>query len=67
MTYKTAITEIAGKHYRLTERQYGSLLKQFKIDGIPSYVLVDRNGNSRLRNDLRDHDKLKKTLEGMIR
>lgn len=67
VTYKTAITEIAGKHYRLTERQYGSLLEQFKIDGIPSYVLVDREGNSRLRNDLRDHDKLKKTLEGMIR
>lgn len=65
--YKTAIAEIAGKHYRLTEQQYGSLLSQFGISGIPSYVLVDRDGNCRLRNDLRDHAKLKKTLEAMIR
>ena len=32
----------------------------------PSYVLVDRDGNSKLRNDLRNHDKLKKTLKKMI-
>ena len=36
------------------------------VDGIPSYVLVDRDGNSKLRNDLRNHDKLKKTLKKMI-
>jgi len=29
-------------------------------------VLVDRDGNSKLRNDLRNHDKLKKTLKKMI-
>lgn len=67
VTYKTAIAEIAGKHYRLSEKQYGSLLGEFKIDGIPSYVLVDKNGNYKLRNDLRNHDKLKKTLKEMIR
>ncbi len=66
VTYKTSIPEIAGKHYRLNDEQWGYLCKQFKIDGIPSYVLVDKAGNYKLRNDLRNHDKLKKTLKEMI-
>lgn len=66
VAYKMAIAEIAGKHYRLTEQQYGAILEQFKITGIPSYVLVDKAGNYKLRNDLRDHSKLKKTLKKMI-
>ena len=66
VTYKTQIGKIAGKHYRLNEEQWKYLCEKFKGDGIPSYVLVDRDGNSKLRNDLRNHDKLKKTLKKMI-
>ena len=66
VTYKTQIGKIAGKHYRLNEEQWKYLCEKFKVDGIPSYVLVDRDGNSKLRNDLRNHDKLKKTLKKMI-
>ncbi len=65
-TYKTQIGKIAGKHYRLNEEQWEYLCEKFKVDGIPSYVLVDRDGSSKLRNDLRNHDKLKKTLKKMI-
>ena len=39
--------------------------EKFKVVA-SSYVLVDRDGNSKLRNDLRNHDKLKKTLKKMI-
>jgi len=67
VAYKTAVAEIAGIHYRLDDAQWRALCSQFKIDGIPSYVLVDKTGDYRLRNDLRDHDKLKKTLEKLIR
>lgn len=66
VTYKTQIGKIAGKHYRLNDKQWEYLCKQFKVDGIPSYVVVDRDGTYKLRNDLRDHGKLKKTLKAMI-
>ena len=42
------------------------LCEKFQIDGIPSYVLVDRDGSYELRNDFRDHDLMKKTLKGML-
>ena len=48
------------------QEQWKYLCEKFKVDGIPSHVLVDRDGNSKLRNDLRNHDKLKKTLKKMI-
>ena len=60
--YKTMIPDIKGKHFRLNDKQWEYLAKKFKIDGIPSYVLVDKDGSYRLRNDLRDHDLLCKTL-----
>ena len=56
--YKTMIPDIQGKHYRLNSKQWAYLCDQFKIDGIPSYVVVDKDGTYKLRNDLRDHNLL---------
>lgn len=64
--YKEMIPDIKGKHYRLTDKQWAYLCDKFKIDGIPSYVLVDKQGKYGLRNDFRDHGKMKDTLKGMI-
>lgn len=64
--YKTGIAEIQGKHYRLNAEQWQYICEKFGIDGIPSYVLVDRDGSYKLRNDFRDHGLMKKTLKGMI-
>lgn len=66
VAYKTSIAKIAGKHYRLDDAQWKYLCEKFRIDGIPSYVLVDRDGSYELRNDFRDHDLMKKTLKGML-
>lgn len=66
ITYKSQIGKIQGKHYRLNDKQWSYLSNKFKIDGIPSYVLVDKNGSYKLRNDLRNHDMMKKTLKKMI-
>lgn len=66
VAYKTGIAKIAGKHYRLNDTQWKYLCEKFRIDGIPSYVLVDRDGSYKLRNDFRDHDLMKKTLKGML-
>ena len=39
------IPDIHGDHYYVTESQYSELLKQFESNGIPTYVIVDREGN----------------------
>lgn len=64
--YKTMIPGIQGKHFRLNEQQWRYLCDKFQIDGIPSYVLVKKDGTYELRNDLRDHDLLQKTLKEEI-
>ena len=53
--YKTMIPDIQGLHYRLNQEQWDYLCDKFKIDGIPSYVLVDKSGAYKLRNDFRNH------------
>lgn len=64
--YKEMIPGIKGIHYRLTSDQYKYLRDKFNMDGIPSYVLVDRSGQYELRNDFRDHYVLKRTLSEML-
>ena len=67
VTYKTMITDIKGLHYRLNGEQWTAITtNKFDIDGIPSYVVVDKQGKYSLRNDLRDTNKMGKTLEEMI-
>lgn len=61
--YKTMIADIRGKHFRLNDKQWAYLCDKFQIDGIPSYVVVDKDGSYRLRNDLRDHNLLVPTLK----
>jgi thiol-disulfide isomerase/thioredoxin len=56
------IADIKGEHYRVDEKQWRYLGDKFNIDGIPSYVLVDKNGSYKLRNDFRNHETMKKTL-----
>lgn len=64
--YRTMIAEIEGKHYRLNDKQWAYLCGKLKISGIPSYVLVDKSGSYKLRNDFRNHDTLKEELKKMI-
>lgn len=64
--YKTMIPEIQGKHYRLNDKQWAYVCDLLKIDGIPSYVLVDKSGQFKLRNDFRDHELMKNELKKMI-
>ena len=57
--YNDLITDIKGIHYRVNDAQWRYLIdKLFDIDGIPSYVLVQRDGTFALCNDLRDHSKI---------
>ena len=44
-TWELTIPDIHGDHYYVTEKQYATLLEQFESNGIPTYVVVDKEGN----------------------
>lgn len=52
--YTQMVQDIAGIHYRLPKSQSHAVANRFGIGTIPSYILVDREGNAALRNDMRD-------------
>lgn len=65
--YLEMIPEIKGMHYRLNDAQWRQLTsKDFDLDGIPSYVLVKKDGTYALRNDFRDHSLLVSTLKSEL-
>lgn len=51
-----------GLHYRLDKDKIGAVWSQFGVDGIPYYILVDRQGVMAGRHDLRDHEKFRSAL-----
>ena len=64
--YKTMIPEIKGLHYRFNAEQWEYICKKFNIDGIPSYVFVDKDGKYKLSNEFRDHNTMKSTILSAI-
>ncbi|WP_291528368.1 TlpA family protein disulfide reductase [Bacteroides sp. UBA939] len=44
-TWENMIPDIHGEHYRLTEDQWKYLGKSFNISGVPTYLVIDREGN----------------------
>ena len=60
--YVNMIPKIKGEHYRITAKQADAMRNQFDVDGIPYYILVDREGKIQGRPDFRDHDLYTKTL-----
>ncbi len=52
--YLELIQEIKGIHYKVNEDQMDAIRTRFNVDGIPFYILVDRDGNAEGRPDLRE-------------
>ncbi len=44
-TWKEMIKGIHGDHYYVTEEQWNTLLDHFGAQGIPTYIVVDKEGN----------------------
>ena len=66
-TYSEMIPNIKGIHYRVNSEQWSYLTqKMFDIDGIPSYVVVDKDGKYSQRDDFINHVMMVETLEKMI-
>ena len=60
--YASMLKDIKGEHFMVNEEQIKTIREQFDVDGIPYYILVDRNGKATGHPDYRDHDKL---IEGI--
>lgn len=43
--WEEMIPTISGEHYRLTNEQWDYLWKTFNLRGIPTYFIIDREGN----------------------
>lgn len=56
--YIDMIPNIKGVHHILDSEQISKIRDQFNVDGIPFYILVDRNGKAEGHPDFRDHSKL---------
>lgn len=43
--WKKMIADIDGEHHRLTKNQYDYLMESFNTQGVPTYIIVDKNGS----------------------
>ena len=64
--YLEMIPKIRGIHYKLNREQITKIRERFKVDGIPYYILIDREGKAQGRPDLRDHTKYVKEIKGLL-
>lgn len=44
-TWQNMIPDIHGEHFRMTDTQWKYLMKSFNIQGIPTYFIIDKEGN----------------------
>ncbi|MBP3536819.1 MAG: redoxin family protein, partial [Muribaculaceae bacterium] len=61
-TYFEMIPGIRGHHFRVSGEQIAKIRERFDVDGIPYYIIVDRQGKAEGRPDLRHHDKYVSTI-----
>ena len=45
-TWKNMIPDIHGEHFRVTNDQWAYLMSTFKIGGVPTYFVIDAEGNT---------------------
>ncbi|WP_027326030.1 TlpA family protein disulfide reductase [Bacteroides pyogenes] len=48
--WENMIPDIHGEHFRLTNEQYNYLRTNLKIEGVPTYFVVDREGKTTYRS-----------------
>ena len=44
-TWENMIPDIHGEHFRVTAEQWKYLMNHFQISGIPTYLIIDKQGN----------------------
>ena len=49
-TWENMIPDIHGEHYRVTAAQWKYLGENFKVEGVPTYLVIDKEGNIQFRS-----------------
>jgi len=65
--YQESVKNIRGIHYRLSKGLIKELDAYLNVDGIPFYVLVEKDGTFNCRPDLRNHSKYVQELSDHIK
>lgn len=66
-TWENMIPDIHGEHFRITNEQWSYLMKTFKINGVPTYFLIDREGNIKYKETgFPGADKIKEEIMKLI-
>ncbi len=67
-TWENMITDIHGEHYRVTDDQWKYLGDSFKIEGVPTYLIIDAEGNIKFKQTgFPGVDKMKEELLKVIK
>lgn len=65
--WKEMLPQIDGDHYRLTKEQWSELCKSLKLRGIPSYIILAKDGSEAFNNiataGYPGNDVVKETIE----
>ena len=49
-TWRNMIPDIHGEHFRVSNDQWNYLMNYFNISGIPTYYIIDKEGNTSFKN-----------------
>lgn len=67
-TWENMIPEIHGEHYRVTDAQWKYLNSSFKIEGVPTYLVIDPEGNIKYKQTgFPGVDKMKEELLKVVK
>lgn len=62
--WKNMIPDIHGEHFRLKASQWEYLIKTFRIEGVPTYFIIDREGN--IKNKMTGFPGIEKMKEQLV-
>ncbi len=66
--WENMIPDIHGEHYRVTDAQWEYLSKNFAIRGVPTYFIIDREGNIKFKQTgFPGVDKMKEELLKVVK
>lgn len=64
--YSKMIKDIKGEHHMVNRDQIRIIRERFDVDGIPYYILVDRDGKAQGHPDYRDHAEMVKGIKAAL-
>ena len=65
-TWEASIPDIKGEHYRVDDDQWREIRSKFNVDGIPFYIMVQRDGTYKADTNMRSLGVWESTIRAAI-